>query len=167
MKPAALSRAKNVRSLARIDDERWLIAGESRTGEGYAAIYSPLMFEVELIAGGEPVSYAACSGRADLGIGAVVGSGGRVIALDEEKATPLVVADGPDLGAVAVDVGARIWAGAAGSIWLHEPGGSLPWKCVWQNETWSVPFIGVFADVGRVVATARDGGVVEGRWEAK
>lgn len=167
MKPAALSRAKNVRSLARIDDERWLIAGESRTGEGYAAIYSPLMFEVELIAGGEPVSYAACSGRADLGIGAVVGSGGRVIALDEEKVTPLVVADGPDLGAVAVDVGARIWAGATGSIWLHEPGGSLPWKCVWQNESWSVPFIGVFADVGRVVATARDGGVVEGRWEAK
>jgi len=167
MKPATLSRAKRVRSLARLDDERWLIAGESKAGGGFAAIYSPLMFEIELVAGGEPALYTACSGRADLGIGAVVGSGGRVLALDERKVTPLALGDGPDLGAVAVDVGSRIWAAAAGSVWLHEPGGSLPWKCVWQNEAWSVPFVGVFADVGRVVATARDGGVVEGRWEAK
>lgn len=167
MKPAMLSRAKTVRSLARLDDERWLIAGESKTGEGFAAIYSPLMFEVTLLAGGEPARYSACSGRADLGLGAVVGSRGRVLAIDDKRTTPLAVSEEPDLGAVAVDVGGRIWAAGAGSIWLHEPGGSLPWKCVWQNDTWSVPFIGVFADVGRVVATARDGGVVEGRWEAK
>lgn len=167
MKPAALSRAKRVNSLARIDDERWLIAGESKSGEGFAAIYSPLMFEVNLIAGGESELYTGCSGRADLGLGAAVGGGGRVIKVDDLATTSLQISDGPDLAAVAVDVGGRIWAASAGSIWLHEPGGSLPWKCVWQNDAWNVPFVGVFADVGRVVATARDGGVVEGRWEAK
>ncbi len=168
MKPAALARAKSVRSLARLDDERWLIAGESKAGGGYAAIYRPLMFEVELVAGGEPALYSSCAGRADLALGAVVGDGGRVISFDEQAAKPLAVGDdGPDFGAVAVDVGARIWAASPGNIWLHEPGGTLPWRCVWRNEAWSVPFIGLFADVGRVVATARDGGVVEGRWEAK
>jgi len=167
MKPAALSRAKRVSALARIDDERWLISGESKNGDGFAAIYSPLMFEVELIAGGEAARYTSCSGRADLGLGAVVGTAGRVVKLQDHSISPLVIHDGPDLGAVAVDVGGRIWAAGPGGIWLHEPGGSLPWKCVWQSEHWSSPFIGVFADVGRVVATARDGGVVEGRWEAK
>ncbi|MBK7583972.1 MAG: serine/threonine protein kinase [Myxococcales bacterium] len=167
MKPAALSRAKRVNSLARIDDEHWLIADKSKSGEGFAAIYSPLMFEVNLIAGGESELYTGCSGRADLGLGAAVGGGGRVIKVDDLATTSLQISDGPDLAAVAVDVGGRIWAASAGSIWLHEPGGSLPWKCVWQNDAWNVPFVGVFADVGRVVATARDGGVVEGRWEAK
>ena len=168
MKPAALARAKSVRSLARLDDERWLLAGESKAGGGYAAIYRPLMFEVELVAGGEDAPYTSCAGRADLGIGAVVGDGGRVLAFDEHASRPLVFGEqGPDFGAVAVDVGARVWAASPGSIWLHEPGGTLPWKCVWRNEAWTVPFIAVFADVGRVVATTRDGGVVEGRWEAK
>lgn len=167
MKPATLARAKSVRALARLDDERWLIAGESKSGGGFAAVYRPLMFEVELLSGSDTALYTACSGRFDLGIGAVVGSGGRVLALDDRKATPLGVTDGPDLGAVAVDVGGRIWAASAGMLWLHEPGGSLPWKCVWQNEGWKAPFISLFADVGRVVATTEDGGVVEGRWEAK
>jgi hypothetical protein len=111
--------------------------------------------------------FNACAARWDLGLGAVVGSGGRVLAIDQKKATELAVPGAPDLDTVAVDVGGRIWATSPGKIWLYDPADAGAWACVWKNESWGASFVGLFADVGRVIATTRDGAVVEGRWEPR
>jgi serine/threonine protein kinase len=165
MKPASLSPARNVMGIARLADERWLISGRARSGGGFAAIYTPLMFEVERIGEGEVVAYTGCAAQPDLGFGVVVGTGGRAISVKDGTVHPTEVPGAPDLSAVAVDAGGRAWATSIASVWLHQPDQEHSWTLVWQDAAWSVPFISVFADVGRVIAMTIDGAVVEGRWE--
>jgi eukaryotic-like serine/threonine-protein kinase len=167
MKPASLSRARTVTAVARLEDERWLISGKSQSGSGFVVAYSPLMFTVELVASDDEAMFTSCAAQVDLGIGAAVGPGGRALKLEGDKAKIMNVPGGPDLSAVSLDVGGRIWTGSVGKIWLHEPEAPLTWRCLWENENFATPFVGIFADVGRVVATTRDGAVVEGRWEPK
>jgi len=165
MKPAALSRARTVSGLSQLEDERWLVCGQSKNGGAYVVTYSPLMFEVGLLASEEGTTFADCAAQPDLALGAVVGSEGKVLRIEGGHVTPLFVPNAPPLSAVAVDPGGRIWVTSPGRIWVAEPGALVPWKCLWHNETWSVPFLSIFVDVGRIVATTRDGAVVEGRWE--
>jgi hypothetical protein len=100
-----------------------------------------------------------------LGIGVVVGSAGRVLLVTEKGLEHLVVPGEPDLTAVAVDVTGRVWAASAGALWLHDATQAEAFTLVWKQDDWNVPFVSIFADVGRVIATAIDGAVVEGRWE--
>jgi hypothetical protein len=165
MKPASLSPARNVTGLARLGDERWLISGRARSGGGFAAIYTPLMFEVERIGAEEVLAYTGCDAQPDLGFGMVVGTGGRAISVKDGEVRPTEVPGAPDLSAVAVDAGGRAWATSIASVWLHQPDQGHSWTLVWQDSGWSVPFVSVFADVGRVIAMTIDGAVVEGRWE--
>ena len=165
MKPASLSKASSVTGIARLEDERWLISGRSRAGAGFAAIYSPLMFQVERLAADDTECYMSCAAQQDLGIGVVVGSAGKVLLVTEKGLEHLVVPGEPDLTAVAVDVTGRVWAASAGALWLHDATQADPFTLVWKQDDWNVPFVSIFADVGRVIATAIDGAVVEGRWE--
>jgi serine/threonine protein kinase len=165
MKPATLSRARTVVGMTRLEDERWLVAGESKNGEAFAVVYSPLMFEVELLTSADDTVFSGCASQPDIALGAVVGSKGRVFKISGREVTPLWVPNEVELSAVAVDIGGRIWAASPGRLWVHEPEGLVPWKCLWQNESWTTPFLSLFVDVGRIVATTRDGAVVEGRWE--
>jgi eukaryotic-like serine/threonine-protein kinase len=165
MKPASLSPARNVTGIARLGDDRWLISGRARSGGGFAAIYTPLMFEVERIGASEVLAYTGCDAQPDLGFGVVVGTGGRALSVQGSSVTPSEVPGDPDLGSVAVDAGGRAWATSIGSVWLHRPEHDLSWTLVWQDLRWTVPFVGIFADVGRVIALTIDGAVVEGRWE--
>jgi eukaryotic-like serine/threonine-protein kinase len=165
MKPAALSPARNVAGVARLDDERWLISGRARQGGGFAAIYTPLMFEVERLGDGNAEAYTSCDANPDLGLGVVVGTGGSALIVTGRGVTSSKVPGEPDLSAVAVDASGQIWVTSRGSIWLHQPEEVEAWRCVWHEQAWSAPFVSIFADVGRVIALAIDGAVVEGRWE--
>ena len=165
MKPAKLSRAKTVTAIARLEDERWLISGRSVAGLGFAAIYSPLMLEVERLASDEVDLFSGCAAQPDLSLGAVVGSAGSVLVVQSGKVTQHCVPGEPELSAVAIDPTGRICAAAPGQIWLYDAVQASPWSMVWENPTWKVPFLSIFADVGRLVATTVDGAVVEGRWE--
>jgi serine/threonine protein kinase len=165
MKPASLSRARVVSGVAQLEDDRWLLCGTSTKGAGFVVSYSPLMFDVQRIASDETAAFTACAAHPDLGMGVVVGRGGRALKVQGMEARELAVPGAPDLDAVAIDIAGRVWATSAGRIFLHEAEATLPWKCVWRNDEWKAPFVGLFADVGRIVATTKDGAVIEGRWQ--
>lgn len=165
MKPASLSRARNVTGIARLEDERWLISGRSHSGSGFAAIYSPLMLEVERLGADDTEQYSACAAQPDREMGVVVGARGRVLLVERGELRHLRIPGDPDLTAVALDVTGRVWAAAAGSLWLHDPTSTTAWSRVWHDDAWVVPFASVMADVGRVIAATIDGAIVEGRWE--
>ena len=165
MKPAQLSPAKTVTAIARLEDERWLISGRSAAGSGFAAIYSPLMLEVEATHLRRHGSVFECAAQPDLSLGAAVGSAGSVLVVEKGKPTRLTVPGGPELRAVAIDPTGRVCVAGAGQIWLYDAAQAPPWSKVWKTPSGKVPFLSIFADVGRIVATTVDGGIVEGRWE--
>ncbi|MEZ4226460.1 MAG: serine/threonine-protein kinase [Polyangiaceae bacterium] len=165
MKPAKLSRARRVTAIARLEDERWLISGKSTSGSGFAAIYTPLMIEVERLSSDDAEVYTCCAAQPDLALGAVVGTGGNVLLVESGTPKTMALGDASDLHAVAIDPTGRVVAGGVGELWLYDAIQSDPWSCVWRDPSWKAPFLSVFADVGRIVATTVDGGIVEGRWE--
>jgi eukaryotic-like serine/threonine-protein kinase len=164
LKPASLSKAQAVTSLARLADDRWLLAGRSLSGRGFAAIYTPLMFEVRRLRS-DADTYLACAAQPELGRGAAVGERGRVSLVDGESSTELAVPGEPDLSAVAVDIAGRVWVGGAGRLWLHQPESAEAWACQWQSTVERAPIVSIFADLGLVTAMTADGAVLEGRWE--
>ncbi len=165
LKPAALSKAKTISALARLSDESWLLSGRSKTGDGFAAIYSPLMFETQRLRGSDVSEYTDCAAQPDLGLGVVVGASGRVLRVEQGEPSESVVPGEPDLTAVALDIAGRVWTASTGHLWLQNPQSSEPWSCVWRSADWRSPFVSVFADVGLVIGMTADGGVIEGRWE--
>ncbi len=165
LKPAALSKAKTISALVRLSDDSWLMSGRSRRGEGFAAIYSPLMFEVQRLRGGDVSEYNDCAAQPDLGLGVVVGARGRVLLVEGGEARESIVPGEPDLTAVAMDIAGRVWTSSVGHLWLHNPESPEAWTCVWRSADWRAPFVSVFADVGLVIGMTADGGVIEGRWE--
>jgi eukaryotic-like serine/threonine-protein kinase len=166
LKPAALLRAQNVTSLSRVSDDGWLLCGRSRAGNGFAAIYSPLMFDVRRLPSSDVAEYTSSTAQQDLGLGVVVGSKGRVLTIQGGEARESVVPGEPDLSSVVLDIGGRLWAASLGALWLFsEP--VRAWTCVWREPRWASPFVSLFADVGWVIGLTEDGAVVEGRWEPK
>lgn len=164
LKPAALSKAKTISALVRLSDDSWLMSGRSRKGEGFAAIYSPLMFEVQRLRGADVPEYTDCAAQPDLGLGVVVGASGRVLRVEGGESTESVVPGEPDLAAVAMDIAGRVWTSSTGHLWMHNPDSPEPWNCVWRSADWRSPFVSLFADVGLVIGMTADGGVIEGRW---
>jgi serine/threonine protein kinase len=162
LKPATLGRAAGVSAIARLGDEIWLVCGRTQDGEGFAAVYSPLLWEVERLAAPAARAYLGCAAQPDLGAGIVVGTDGQALRVRGAGSEPCPIAGGPPLTAAAVDVGGRAWAASTGRLWLLEPG-ATSWVPAWQDASWQVPIVSVFADVGLVIAMSADGGVVEGR----
>jgi eukaryotic-like serine/threonine-protein kinase len=58
-------------------------------------------------------------------------------------------------------VPSRTWAGSAGALWVSV--GDDRWVPAWRDPSWTAPFVGVYADVGQVIAMTADGGVIESR----
>jgi serine/threonine protein kinase len=163
IKPAVLRRAASVSSLSRLDGERWIVTGRTRDGEGFAVIYEPLRWEVRRIKVPECRAYLAAATRSDLGLGMIVGAGGRTVRLDGEGLHPAIIEGEPDLSITTIDPARRIWAASAGAIWVQDPFAGAVWRRVFAGDGWNVPFVSMFADVGRVVAMTADGGILEGR----
>ncbi len=72
LKPLPLPEVSSVSSLARIDDARWILAGRGADGRGFAALYSPLDWEVErldAVASESVRAYLACAGQVDREVG--------------------------------------------------------------------------------------------------
>ena len=66
--------------------------------------------------------------------------------------------DGGDVSAVALDALGRKWAGTPGSLWMHDDA----WSPAWTDASWTTPFVGIMADVGRLIAVTATGGIVQG-----
>jgi hypothetical protein len=166
LKPAAMTRAASITSLAQLDAERWLVTGRATTGEGFAVLYMPLEWEVKRLRTPHARAYLAATARPELGLGLIAGTEGKVLRFHEDKIVEATLEGAPDLAAVAIDPEGRAWAACLGKLWTMPPGDGGQWTLAWSDATWEAPFISLFADVGRVFAMTADGGILEGRFEA-
>jgi serine/threonine protein kinase len=161
LKPLRLRELASLPALARIDRDRWLVGGRHRSGGGFAAFYRPLDWHVERLSAEDVRAYLAAAASPELGLGVVVGSGGRCIRVDAEGVSRSVVPGEIDLSATAVDDSGRIWAASLGKLWTQS-NRDEPFRCVWQDDDWNVPVVSLYAEGRRLLGVAADGGLVEG-----
>jgi eukaryotic-like serine/threonine-protein kinase len=175
LKPLAVADAATISSVARIDDERWLIVGRSGRGSqppsdgrgswpgasSFAAIYRPLDWELDRIEVPPGRALLATASRPERRLAIAVGAEGSIVRVDRDHASCHKLPDAPDLASVAIDVLGNEWAAGAGSIWSSR--GRDRWKRAWDNSTWQAPFVSLLAETGMLVAMTVDGGVLECR----
>jgi hypothetical protein len=163
LKPITLEGVAHVATLQRLDDARWLIGGRRLDGKGFAAVYSPMQLEVELIPVPPLRSFIGGASVPERALALLAGSGGVVLRFEGESATTALVPGGADLAAAAVDIFDREWTTSLGVIYGRDQRQGETFRPLWANPTWTAPFVSVMADAGMVVAMTADGGVVEGR----
>lgn len=163
LKPHPLASVAHIATLQRLDDARWLLGGRLLDGQGFAAIYAPLDWQLEILATPLLRSFDGGASAAERSAALLVGSQGVVLRVEAGAAAVSVVAGQPDLTAVAVDVLDREWTASVGSLFSRDARRGEPWRRVWHDATWSAPFISMLADAGIVVAMTADGGIIEGR----
>jgi hypothetical protein len=63
----------------------------------------------------------------------------------------------------------REWVASLGRLWVRDPSRDQGWRAVWNDSSYTAPFISVIADAGMVTALAADGAIIEGRagWQRK
>jgi hypothetical protein len=157
-----------VATLLRLDDDRWIIAGRLTQGQGFAAIYTPMQWEVTYLLAPPTRAFVGGASTPERGFGLVVGSNGVALRIEGDSAQSSVAQGAPDLSAAAMDVLDREWAAAAGQLFVRDPAANPNWRLIWSDAGWTSPFVSVLADAGLVVAMTVDGGVIEGRagWHA-
>lgn len=175
LKPLGVPDAATISSVARIDDERWLVVGRTARGsmppsdgrgswpgaQSFAAIYRPLEWDFEVIDVPPGRALLACASRPERRIAMGVGADGSVVHVERDKVTTHKIAGAPDLACVAIDVLGNEWAAGSGSVWSSR--GRDRWKRAWENDTWQAPFVSLLAETGMIVAMTVDGGVLECR----
>lgn len=160
LKPLELNELASLPALARLDRERWLIAGRERTGRAFLAYYRPLDWRIERLPADDVRAYLA-GASTERDMGAVVGAGGRVVRAERSGLSRSTVPEGVDLSAAALDDEGRLWAASLGKLWTQASAGAA-FECVWKEPRWTVPLVSLYADPQRVVGVAADGGMVEG-----
>ncbi len=165
MKPLPVSQAASITTVAHVDDARWLVAGRSHAGLGFAALFDPLQWELAPLLVPPNRAFIASGGAADRGTGIVGGASGYVVHVERNHTRGSRLPDESDVSAVATDLFGRDWAASLGRIWLRNL--SDAWSLVWSDPAWAVPFIRLVPDAGMLLALAADGAVLEGRAAAK
>lgn len=161
LKPLRLDDVARVSAISRIGDDRWLVVGRRGDGAGFAALYHPLLWQVQMLDIPRVRALLSCAGRSDRRVGVATGSEGLVICVDDAGESHWFLKGKPDLPAAAVDAAGRIWASGAGCIFLRDPSTDR-FEPVWQDPAWVTPIVSLFADVGIVIAMGADGGILEG-----
>ena len=170
LRPLPLPDVAALSSLARVEDTKWLISGRGVDGRGFVALYAPLDWEVERLDGPTVRAYLACAGQVDREVGLATGADGAVVFRQGQTVLHETVGGGHDLSAASVDAVGRAWAASAGRIWMRRarsaptrPGTTAQWDTIWEDASWQLPVVSMFADLGGLVAMTADGGVIEGR----
>ncbi|HVU05028.1 MAG TPA: serine/threonine-protein kinase [Polyangiaceae bacterium] len=154
--------AASLLGLARFDEERWIVAGRRRGGGAFAGLYSPLRWEVQPLPSPPIRTFTACAAVAEVGVGVVVGAEGRTLRINAGALEESIVPGEPDLSAVVVEPNQRAWTSSLGRMWVQTPQDPGRWTRAWEDQTWRVPIISLFADGRRVIGVAADGAVIEG-----
>ena len=163
MKPMQLDGVAYVAGLLRLDDSRWVICGRLTQGTGFAAIYSPMQWEVQYLPTPPTRALVAGASAAERGLGLVVGSHGVALRIEDQGAVVSIAEGTPDLTAAAMDVLDREWVASFGRLWVRDPARDPAWRSVWADANWQAPFVSIMADAGMLVAMSADGGILEGR----
>ncbi len=163
LKPFPLEGIQNVATVLRLDDTRWVVCGRRVQGGAFAAIYSPLDWELSYLPTPAIRAYVSGASSAERCLALLVGSDGTTLRTEGDRTTVSVVPGAPDLSASALDALGREWVASLGTLWTRDPRLAEAWRPTWSNSTWEAPFISVIADSGRVLAMTASAGIVEGR----
>jgi hypothetical protein len=148
MKPLPLEKAAYVSSLLRLDDSRWIVCGRlGDGGGGFAAIYTPMMWETAFLLTPPTRAFVGGSSRPERGLALIAGTDGVAVRFDGDRPMSSVIESRPDLTCCAMDVLDREWVASVGRLWVRDPDRDARWQSVW----------------GIVVAMTADGGILEGR----
>jgi eukaryotic-like serine/threonine-protein kinase len=158
--PLELPELASLPGIARIDRERWLIAGRDRKGGAFLAWFFPLAWRIERLPADPVRAYLAADAAPEDQLGVVVGAGGRIVRVEGGSISRATVPDGVDLSAVTLDDEGRLWAASLGKLWTQSPSGGF--ECPWREARWNVPLVSLYADQRRVLGVAADGGMIEG-----
>jgi hypothetical protein len=160
LKPLELPELASLPGLARVDRERWLIAGRARKGGAFLAWYFPLSWRIERLPADDVRAYLAADAAPEDVLGVVVGAGGRVVRVEAGAISRSTVPDGVDLSSVTLDDEGRLWTASLGTLWTQTPTGTF--ERAWREPRWKVPLVSLYADQRRVLGVAADGGMIEG-----
>ncbi|MGC4095265.1 MAG: serine/threonine-protein kinase [Polyangiaceae bacterium] len=168
MKPLRLDGISYVAALHRLDESRWLLCGRLAAGTGFAAIYTPMQWEVEYLEVPHTRAFVGGASEPERGVALLVGADGVALRVGNTGVVSTVAHGAADLTAAAMDVLAREWVASLGTLWVRDAEREMDWQRVWSVAEWHTPFISLMADAGMVVAMTVDGGIVEGRaaWHA-
>jgi serine/threonine protein kinase len=163
LKPLPLERVQYVASVLRFDDSRWLVCGRLVQGGAFAALYSPLDWELKFLE--TPATRAFVSGASSVerSLALIVGSDGTALRTEGDLTTVSIVPGAPDLSASALDVLDREWVASLGTLWTRDPRLAEAWRPAWSDRTWDAPFVSMIADSGRLMAMTANAAIVEGR----
>jgi len=163
LKPLPLDGVKNVASVLRFEDTRWLVCGRLVQGGAFAAVYSPLEWELKFLQTPATRAFVSGSSSVERGLGLIVGSDGTALRTEGDVTTVSVVPGGPDLSASALDVLDREWVASLGTLWTRDPRLAEAWRPAWSDRSWDAPFVSMIADSGRLMAMTANAAIVEGR----
>jgi serine/threonine protein kinase len=163
MKPLPLEGIQNVASVLRLDDTRWILCGRRVQGGAFAAVYSPMDWELKFLPTPATRAYVNGASSVERGLALVVGSDGTALRTEGDQTTVSVVPGAPDLSACALDVLDREWVASLGTLWTRDPRLAEAWRPAWTDPSWQAPFVSMIADSGRVLAMTANAGIVEGR----
>jgi eukaryotic-like serine/threonine-protein kinase len=166
LKPLPLEGVQNVSGLLRLDDSRWVVFGRLLNGHGFAAIYSPMLWELLPLQVPQTRAFVGGSSSVERELALVVGSDGVALRVERQQAHVAIVTGSPDLSAGAVDLLEREWVASLGTLWTRDSRSAQPFVPAWQNASFRAPFISLMADAGLILAMSADGGIVEGRRSA-
>ncbi len=164
LKPFAIEGVAHISSLARIDEEIWLLAGRKLSGEAWVAIYEPLQLELRPMELPGVRALLACASRQGEKRAVAVGTDGAWVNARFDQVECERVPGNPDLSCITMDATGRCWGASRGQLWARDPDGSV--RCIWHNPQWTAPFVSLHAETGNVMAVTVDGGVLEGRLSA-
>jgi serine/threonine protein kinase len=163
MKPMVLDGVQNVSGLLRLDDARWVVCGRLVDGHGFAAIYSPMQWELLALNVPQTRAFVGGSSNVERELALVVGSNGLTLRIERDQCAVAVVHGTPDLSSSAVDVLDREWAASLSTLWTRDSRSGQTFVQAWQDPTFQAPFVSLIADAGLILAMSADGGIVEGR----
>jgi hypothetical protein len=163
MKPLVLEGVQNVSGLLRLDDARWVVCGRLLDESGFAAIYSPMQWEIMPLNVPRTRAFVGGASNLERELAMVVGSSGIALHVEREQCTVTVVQGAPDLSAGSIDVLDREWVASLGTLWTRDSRSGQPFVVAWRDPAFQAPFVSLMADAGLVLAMSADGGIVEGR----
>jgi eukaryotic-like serine/threonine-protein kinase len=157
MEPLPMPQLAEISGCTALTDTAWLFTAQEVSGAGCLLEFRPLGHRARVLASTPSHAMSACASDAVAGTTLAGGERGYVSSVTANGAQELLLPEDANVSAVAVDALGRQWAATPGALWTRDD----TWKKAWSEPSWSAPIVGILADVGRVVAVAADGAIVQ------